>query len=197
MFISVIASGDASFNLILPLPTSKSTNSGSVDIPFIISSPSAKLLYKYNGNNHYEETVSLTQTDAGKEIISKQLHDNALDDFVEYLNKKQLLNIITDATSGEEQIGNYVKIKSTFNLFDLDYLKNLTNSDSMRAIISLTTENLTTPKQSKGKQNQRLEPAVERGIRAIDTILKYLTSILPTQLYLKQGGYIAPLVRLS
>lgn len=169
--------------------------SGNIDIPFIISSPSAKLTYKYNGNKQYEETVSLTQTDAGKEIISKQLHDNALDDFEEYLIENELLHVITNTTKGEDQMGKYIKITSDFSLFDLDYIKNITNPEYMREIIRLTTDNPPIGNQNKGnnKGNHKKIDPIEKGILLMDVILKYLSTILPTQLYLKQGDYMAPL----
>ncbi|QOT12943.1 hypothetical protein JNUCC32_13350 [Paenibacillus sp. JNUCC32] len=168
-------------------------STGGVDIPFIISSPSGKIIYKYSGNKQYEEAVSLTQTDAGKEIVSKQLHDNALDDYEEYLVEKQLLNIITDSTNIEEQIGNYVKITSHFSLFDLEYIRNLTDPDSMKNLIRIAS-NTANSNQNSGKQNSKQQNSqLEQGIKAVEVVMKYLSSILPTKLYLKQGNYIAPL----
>lgn len=168
-------------------------NSGSIKVPFIVAAPSGKVSYKYNNQRQSEETVSLTQIDAGKEIISKQLHDNALDDFEAHLNENSKLNVISIDGNGEEYIGEYVKIVSTFTLFDLDHLKSLTAPEIMREMM-LLGDDVIAEKNRKGHVvGKKLDAKVEYGIKSFDVILRYLSSILPTQLFLKQGKFISPL----
>jgi hypothetical protein len=169
-------------------------HSGSFKVPMFVASPSGKLSYKYNNFKQVEETISLTQIEAGKEIISKQLHDNALDDYEDFLIKNGSLSEVSSDSDGKLYLGKYIKITSPFSLLDLDYIRDLTEPTIMREIIGLSNDPLPKPANKQGRnQSVRLDPETEKGVHGMDVILRYLSKTLPTQLYLKQGGYLAPL----
>src|SRR5690606_28190263 len=63
-----------------------------------------------------EKAIS-TQTEAGKEIISTKLHDNALVLFQQKLEDENRLFKDTSAS-----IGDYVQLKAKFNIIDFNYL---------------------------------------------------------------------------
>jgi hypothetical protein len=70
-------------------------------------------------------SIALAQLDAGREIISLQMHDNAVDDLVLHLKKGDLL--IEDSKLIE--LNKYILIKSSFKLIDFDFLKNMTTKE--------------------------------------------------------------------
>ncbi|MEC0241962.1 hypothetical protein P4H66_19350 [Paenibacillus dokdonensis] len=163
--------------------------SGDIGIPGIFSTPSGRARYKYGIDSQFSETLTLAQVEAGKEIISKQLHDNALDEFEKYLvGNSSLHEVDFDSEQGEDYIGKYIKLKSTFMLFDLNYVKNLTNSTLLKKFFKIP--GIASPNQFK---NGKLSPQLESGFLMMDTLLEYLESILPTNLFLKQGNFVSPL----
>lgn len=72
------------------------------------------------GKDIINTTNTLSQTESGRELIEKILHDNSLEQFVKYLNDN---NLIKDINSCD--IGDYVEFKNEFSVRDLDYLLNL------------------------------------------------------------------------
>ncbi|MDR9852867.1 hypothetical protein RJP21_04520 [Paenibacillus sp. VCA1] len=163
--------------------------SGDFSIPGIFSTPSGRAKYKYGIDSQLSETFTLAQVEAGKEIISKQLHDNALDEFEKYLVENSALHEIdSNSDRGENYIGKYIKLESSFILFDLKYVKNLTNSTLLKKFFKIP--GIASPQQYK---NGKLSPKLESGFLMMDTLLEYLESILPTNLFLKQGNFVSPL----
>lgn len=77
-------------------------------------------LIKYRESNSLSDTFTLTQTDAVKELISRQFHDNTLDLFISTLTASDsLLNY-----NGQELEKNqYIINKAPFNIIDLGYVK--------------------------------------------------------------------------
>lgn len=158
-------------------------NSGSVNIPFISVSPNGTVSYKYSNNAQADEVFSLTQIDAGKEIISKQLHDNSLIEFESYLEENGIETIteVSDVENLEDIMGKFVKVSATFSVYDLDYLKRVTNSDSLLDIMRLT----------QGDTDEVND--MKKMFEMVAGLLDYLSRILPTNLFLRQGRFVAAL----
>ncbi len=168
--------------------------SGSISIPLIMMTPNGSLAYKYENGKMIEEAISLTQVDAGKEIISKKLHDNALNEFLSYLEDRDMLvHVDLDNSSGSDYLGDYVKITSRFDLFDLESIVKQFNTPIMKEIIKLTSSPSNIPPGSGKKNKQALPKSVEDGMKLFELLMSYLSSVLPTTLFLKTNGYVAPL----
>jgi hypothetical protein len=178
---------------------------GSLSLPLIIQSPSGQLSYQYVNTKNIDESFSLSQVDAGKEIISKQLHDNALNDYEEYLEDKLISISLDDADSDSAfELGDYVKITGTFSIFDTTYLKSITEPSLIRKLLQFATGADRKPSyQNHGKNNKsasnrskphniRLDAETEKGIQILETVLEYLEAVLPTSMYIRQGGFVSP-----
>lgn len=79
-------------------------------------------------------TAALTQLQSGKELIDKMFHDNAFNQFTNYLKDKKLLKYKTCS------IGDYVLIKDTFEFWDLDYLLELFNDNFINFLVNSELE---------------------------------------------------------
>ncbi|MFD0717273.1 hypothetical protein [Paenibacillus sp. GCM10027626] len=166
--------------------------SGNVQVPFLASSPSGSTQYRYLNARAIEESISITQVDAGKEIISKQLHDNALNEFIEYLESESKLNKFHSTEGNAVPFGEYVLIKGSFSLFDLEIIRTHFEPSILKEIIQIPTMLVDDP-VGKGKGKGKLDPNIEKGIKIFDLILRYFGKLLPTNLILKQDSFISPL----
>ncbi|OSA98091.1 UNVERIFIED_ORG: hypothetical protein B2H98_05195 [Clostridium botulinum] len=74
-------------------------------------------------------TNTLSQTETGKELIEKILHDNALEQFTLYLESNNLIN--TEIC----KVGDYVKFNAKFSIRDLDYLSQIYSNELVEFFI--------------------------------------------------------------
>ncbi|NRQ52005.1 MULTISPECIES: hypothetical protein [unclassified Brevibacillus] len=181
---------------------------GEIDI-VVFKSPSAKGQYKYINKKGNSSSISLAQLEAGKEIISKQLHDNALTEFEKYLLEKEALVQITIDNNAE--IGEYIKLTGSFSVVDLGYFKSVLNKSTFEkfmrntveqemaaALHELERENLNNAqKNSKRKQIKDLYESQKKASshfhELFETLFEFMESVLPTNSYIKIGKYVAPL----
>lgn len=87
-----------------------------------------------------DTTNTLSQTEIGRELIEKILHDNAYDQFVAYINNNKLISEIDNGS-----IGNYIKIEDNFIIRDLNYILGIFSQDfaefmSENAVTTLRNE---------------------------------------------------------
>ncbi|AFC32114.1 hypothetical protein PM3016_5414 [Paenibacillus mucilaginosus 3016] len=164
-------------------------STGSVTIPQFFATPSGKGAYKYINKNRLDNSFTLSQLDAGKEIISKQLHDNALSDFEEYLNDDNVYCTTNDAFDKQIDIGKYIKIIHPFEIFDLSYVKKSLDVSILKEMALLANSGVVPAKNGQKKLN----PDVEKGMNSFDVILRFLTNILPSNLCIRQGNFISAL----
>lgn len=174
-------------------------NSGSIQIPMIVMSPNGSISYRYSNGKRLEESISLTQVDAGKEIISKKLHDNALNEFINYLNSEGRLTRVDWDEDIQKYLGKYIEIKSTFSIFDLDSVNNLVSPSILLEIIKLISKQQFGPYRGTGSKagknqnaNQELK-AVENGMKLFELITEYLGKVLPSKIFFKLNGFVAPI----
>ncbi|QHZ50940.1 DUF6414 family protein [Paenibacillus larvae] len=161
------------------------TNTGAFQIPFIGTSPNGNFSYKNGKKSSSEVSYSYIQTDAGKEIIAKQLHDNALIEFEDYLEENNILvKLNPEIIPDENHVGRYIKIQSKFTLFDLDYIKKVLNPQLLPLFPILKSLGLTDDE----KNNE-----METLFKSIEFLVDYLTGLLPTSLYLKQENFVSPI----
>ncbi|RKJ13105.1 hypothetical protein D7X33_48870, partial [Butyricicoccus sp. 1XD8-22] len=96
--------------------TELEVNSGKISIPTFVKTPEGRLIIHLEPGKFSSETSFWRESDIGKEIISKQLHDNALNEFEKYLSDNKL---ITQVDYISDETG-YVELDSTFEFIDLN-----------------------------------------------------------------------------
>ena len=89
------------------------TAEGEADFFFFFKGFDAKLDYIYN------YIKNKTNTNLYSDVETKVLHDNAFHQVVDYLNKNNLFS------NENIEIGDFIKVKGEYHLFDLDYYKKL------------------------------------------------------------------------
>ena len=79
-----------------------------------------------NSENKDQLTSSinlLTKSKSGTDLVNKMFYDNAFNELIKYLYNRDLLK------QSNYSIGDYVSIKDTFQLWDLDYLLTIFSGD--------------------------------------------------------------------
>lgn len=72
-----------------------------------------------DANTQLEHVKELANQDIVKDVQTKIMHDNAFEQFLQYLNDNNLVNESSDS------IGNFVKLKNEFYIFDIEFYKQL------------------------------------------------------------------------
>lgn len=182
---------------------------GELKFPGLFESPSGKVRYKLAHKRGTSSSITLNQLEAGKEIISKQLHDNALQQFEDYLIENELLkeaSISEDAMPGE-----YVKIKGAFSIVDLKDINNILNPTAVSTALGFAMETAldneiaqmeelgvtSQQRQRRIKEYQETQKketkAMSEQLAKFQILIQYMESILPSSAFLKTDRYTCPL----
>ncbi|HFK6864112.1 TPA: hypothetical protein ACGY23_001533, partial [Listeria monocytogenes] len=166
---------------------------------------------KYNYSTDENNQHSVMQTQETQEIISKKMHDNALNDFEEYLvTEKKLKTTIEDAKNGE-----YVKLTIPFRFIDYKFLRSLyskkildsmlifTNHDTNESLEFLENEAKNASKDQKNeikhqikhlrKELEETNKGAEHGFNLMNAMFDVVVDALPTNYYLKEENILIPL----
>jgi hypothetical protein len=182
---------------------------GEFEIPLLFKSPSGGLVSRVQPGNFSSEKITLSQLESGREIISKQLHDNALSQFEKYLTDKNLAKDISD----NPKPGDYIKVTSSFKIIDFKYLQTVLDPDSLIEFafneseegLKKLKEEISNIKNSKEKQvrlaelrhiENELKNAKSSMKKQFDFLIKalsYLSKILPTDSFVLMNKIISPL----
>lgn len=175
----------------------------------VFKSPTAKAQYTHVNRQGNNSSISLAQLEAGKEIISKQLHDNALGDFEVYLEENHKLKI-AEPTSFLNP-GEYFKVSGVFQIVDLSFYKRALSKKMIdRFVINaiamerdselekVEKEGLNASQKSiKTKEiRNHYDRVIKQNNELFDMIsdvLDYISTLLPTDSYIKIGRYVAPI----
>lgn len=189
-------------------------NTGQLNVPGVLKSPTAKGDYGLGNNRSTNESITLTQLDAGREIISKQLHDNALQQFEHFLAEHQLLKEVHEGVTLTS--GDYIKFRDSFSILDLAYIKNIFDADGVRAALGFAIDTEIKKERERimnsvNQHNIKQTQAAEREIKRIESqkkkeademrsqmatfqvMIDYLVSVLPSSTFLRMGSFICPL----
>ncbi|MDL5023339.1 DUF6414 family protein [Bacillus velezensis] len=177
---------------------------GNFEIPLFLKTPEGEIAVKIEPGKHSSEKIAISQTESGKEIISKQLHDNALEDFIKE----------NDFKSKCEKSGELVKIVDSFNIIDFNYLLKILQPDTLIDFMmkeyedelhklkeSLkTAEGTSAEKQQMRRDLRSLEQEFTRTkdtqikeFQYTEKTLMYLNDILPTESFLLMKNILTPL----
>ncbi|KAF6585014.1 DUF6414 family protein [Paenibacillus sp. EKM211P] len=181
-------------------------SSGELKLMGLIETPSAKGRYRLTNNRMNNGSTALTQLDAGKEIISKQLHDNALHEFENYLIENSLL--VNQNEGDEAEPGTFLNIRGTFSIVSLDYLMSISNSETIMPVFQhvMNEELETTISQiaatsdpKKGTIINRLRTESKKEMEnqktlfeKIEKIMNFISTLLPTKTFIRIGNYLCP-----
>ncbi|CAM5580762.1 hypothetical protein SAFG77S_09093 [Streptomyces afghaniensis] len=187
-------------------------STGEFEIPWVFKSPSGEILGRFQPGNYSGEKISLSQLESAKEIISKQLHDNALEIFEKHLSNKE--ELITDIWKSNMEIdGSFVKITKTFKIIDFSYLNSIIQTDKLMGLMFMQEEEkiadmesqskTETNNQIKSRQKVLIQQAkskldaqkksMKSSMETTEKSLRYLNEILPTEAFLLMDRVIAPL----
>jgi hypothetical protein len=182
---------------------------GELDIPLILKSPSGELVTRIQPGTYSSEKVTLSQTESGKEIISKKLHDNALSKFEDFLYENEILK--EDNSTVVE--GDFIKIKSEFQIVDFSYLENIINPEKLTEFTHLESlENIkNVENQFKAAQKSELKnhlknqlkllkskvddeiKSFKEQLQIIKSAIEYIQDILPSSSFIKMKNILLPL----
>jgi hypothetical protein len=182
---------------------------GNFEIPVLFKSPAGEFSAILQPGDFASEKTIMSQTETGKEIISKQLHDNALQTFETYLTDNGLLYSVTDPNIE----GKFIKSVSSFKIIDFKYLKNIIQTKILAEFMFLKTDEeikklksqiaSITDKKQKAIQNAALtqmtneynkqKKDMTNQLEFIEKSLNYLNDILPTESFILMDNLIAPL----
>lgn len=149
-------------------------------------------------------TNTLSQTESGRELIEKILHDNSLEQFMRYLNGNNLIGDINYCN-----VGKYVEFKDDFSVRDLDYLLNLLSEDFIDFYVSSTRDNAEVEidkfiKENSLKENnpkvkllsKEVNSAVDKEIEVYKytkKIINLAKTIMPFSKYMICNNCVIPL----
>lgn len=184
-------------------------DTGRIEIPGFFSSPSGGATVRIQPGRFSSESYILSELEAGKEIISKQLHDNALEEFEKTLRNEGKLKEVSE--TDELEVGSYIKITSSFNIIDFTFLQEVLDKLLVNVILGNEQNEITVTKElidsnqnlSSGQKKARKKDIdlkwdkrksqLENEVSYYRNVITYTSKILPTQSFIKVGKVLAPL----
>lgn len=189
-------------------------NTGKFSIPAIFETPSGNMKIRIQPGAFESEKTSIYQTEFGKEIITRQLHDNALIQFEKYMDDNNLIKQQPEIY----KIGDYIKIESNFKVFDIEFFSKLVNPkiiskftvmeqtakiDNLKEEIELmvrtkkiSKNEADIKKKQLNQQNKHIEgeqKKLEKEITDIQELVIYLREILSNSTFITAENFIIPL----
>lgn len=157
-------------------------------------------IFKGNYSGNYKYTTegtknSFLETELGKEILFKQIHDNAFENLLSYVKAKNLL-------CNEQNISfnKYILTNKTFKILDLNYLISLFNNDMADIYNYILKEEFKNTEFSSNKSSKELEKTLNLELKNQGEILKYLSKMLnyinllmPSSIILVDENFLIPL----
>lgn len=149
-------------------------------------------------------TNTLSQTESGRELIEKILHDNSLEQFMRYLNEEKLIKDCNSCETGE-----YVEFKDSFSVRDLEHLLNLLSDDFIDFYVAPIRESAKKEieayksKNSLSDNNSKVKLFSKKANKVIDNqiesykhtkkIINLAQSIMPFSKYIISNNCVIPL----
>lgn len=186
---------------------------GEIEFPLIFKSPSGDLKGVWRPGTFSEEKAIASQTEFAKQIITTQMHDNALEEFINYLGSEESQLKVSDSN----EIGTYINKSTDFKIVDFKYLKKIIDAEALSTVMLYQSEEQimkyktqleSIPKAERSSaQYQELKrqlEIIERKLAAerkeftgqlefAQIALSYLDNISTNATYLITDGFIIPL----
>lgn len=139
-------------------------------------------------------TTALTQSQTGREIIDKILYDNAFNLFMKYLDSEKKLH-----SDDNCKLGDYIKLTSKFEIWDIDFLITLFNDEFLDVMANSQLEQFRiqfSQQKQKEPNNSDLKNFIKtekETYLSIVKILKVCQSIMPCTKFMLMNKYFIPL----
>lgn len=186
-----------------------SLDTGTFEIPLIFKTPKGIIKGVFQPGTYSGEKVISTQTEAGKEVISTRLHDNALEMFQNQLKDENKLLTIDSA-----KVGDYILLKSQFSIIDFNYLLKMIQPDILgklmisqqKSLIEFQIKLLENQKDKSQETKQQINN-LRNNLKQLDkelnvntkqlteikNTLQYLANVLPYSSFMKIKNAVSPL----
>lgn len=169
---------------------------------------------EFNYSTSEENSLTTFETDETKEIISKKIHDNALNDLEKILIERgRLKNSLEDV-----KFGDFLKIETTLQLNDFEEMLNLFSEstfetfavavkdgqkDSIDSYEQIIQENKNKNKQlarDAERELKQLNKEIENEIKGVKYVFDlfnqyvgFMKDFMPTSTFIKTNGAVIPL----
>lgn len=163
------------------------------------------LSFEYTRTNNYlEEITTISQTEAGKEILSKIIHDNSYDSLIDYLiNENRIRNYDNNSPL---KVGEYLILQGKFRMIDLSIISKLFNEDFQKVYslmnsgqLEKITQNLNR-EQRRSKEFKNAQKAIKQNtetelqtIKSIVAVINFISKMLPSDKYIVYDNIFIPL----
>lgn len=161
--------------------------------------------YKHNINSEYiTEVNTITQTNAGREIISKIIHDNSYDELFDYLSES--VGIKQYNNSESINTGTYIELSGNLRMVDLSALLSLFDEDfrnvystMINGEFSKSLENFNREErrsnETKKNQNQNKNKVKSdvKMFKNVTDVISYIAKLLPSDKYIIYEDILIPL----
>lgn len=151
-------------------------STGQFTIPGVLETPKGDIRLRLQPGGYTGEKSINSQSEAEKELITKKLHDNALINFEEYMKNENKMKEV----KRYKDLKGYVKIKSQFQLIDLNILETLLNKETISLITAFDRSFDLIKKDGV-------------GIEEIEGMMRLLKTILPSSAFVKINNAIVPI----
>lgn len=176
-------------------------SSGEIDLLSLLKSPSAKAFYNANSIKGTSENFTLSMLDSNKELISMQLHDNALTNFEEVICELDTFKEISDSNISSINVGDIVKSNSPFTILDLSDMELLLEDGFVDVLLHdqitelndklpTMTENI---QKVKKKELEKQKNDLSAQYNHFKKMIQYLKRIMPADAFIYSNAIMAPL----
>lgn len=140
------------------------------------------------------DSTAIIQSQSGRELIDKIIHDNSFNQVNSYLEKENFIK-----TSFEGELGDYIKLKGNYEIWDLEHLLNILDDKFIKLFTEFSIgDEIEAFKNKKGKlpnnsdiKNIKKE-SNESMIRTRD-VLELCKRILPCTKFMLMEGMFIPI----
>jgi len=167
---------------------------------------SSLLGYQYNFENEYiKEINTISQTEAGKEILSKIIHDNSFDNLISYLNKNGL---ISSDSHKSPVVGDYLILNGNFKMIDLSFITSLIDGNFTKIYSSITSGAFDDAIKNMNRQQKRsnefkakeklMKDKLDSELKTFDDVrsmIDFISKILPSDTYIIHNQILIPLTK--
>lgn len=139
------------------------------------------------------QSSTLTQVEAGRELIDKILHDDSFNKFYKYIRDEG--KIKNEKTSN---MGDYIEKKENFKFWDLDYLIEAFNEKTVEFIVNSSLEEEVKKLKEQGKTVKNFEmknmaKTIKEPIVSGMEIIRICREILPCSKFITTNNMIVPI----
>ncbi|MDU5493421.1 MAG: hypothetical protein E6094_10755 [Clostridium perfringens] len=140
-----------------------------------------------------KEAVTLTQSEAGRELIDKILHDDSFNKFYRYIKENDKIK-----DEDKSKVGDYIEKKEKFKFWDLDYLIEAFSDKNREYIINMSLKSEIASLMLQGKkinsnEKNNMRKAIKEPVDLGMEMIKLCNTILPYSKFMTTNNSIIPI----